>query len=128
MTVVPCHRHRLSHTGCISRFFRKFLTDDIGLEPPNAAAIVELRAGVDAGSTRTAIGNLACVGRKPDVHIHVAGVVERDVLLGVAAADRESVDDNFRGTRGLQLSRRQLESSDMTNAKPLVGVPDCTPS
>ena len=55
-----------------------------------AGAIVELRTGIDPGRVFAAVGNLAGVRGKPDVHVHIAGVVERDVLLGVAAANRKS--------------------------------------
>ena len=95
------------------RFLRELLPDDVGLEAPDAAAIFELRARIDAGRARTAIGNLTGIRRKPDVDVHVARVVERDVLLGVPAADGESVDDDLGGTCRLQLARRQLEAADV---------------
>ena len=87
--------------------------DDVCLEAPNAAAIVELRTRIDAGCTRAPIGNLTRVRGKPDVDIHVPCVVERDVLLGVPAADGKSGDDDLGGTRRLQLARRQLEAADV---------------
>ena len=96
-----------------SRFLGELLSDDVGLEAPHAAAIFELRTRIDAGRALAPIGNLTRVRRQADVDVDVAGVVERDVLLGVAAADRESIDDDLRRTRRLQLARRQLEPADV---------------
>ena len=79
-----------------ARFLREFLPHDVGFEAPDAAAIFELRARIDAGRVRTAIGNLAGIRRQADVDVDVARVVERDVLLGVPAADRKSIDDDLR--------------------------------
>ena len=93
--------------------FVNFCPTHIRLEAPDAAAILELRTGVDARGTRAAIGNLAGIRWQSDVDVHVAGIVERDVLFRVAAADGKSIDDDLRRARRLQLSRRQLEAADV---------------
>src|SRR5687768_11648307 len=113
MSVVPRDRHRLPHPRRKAGFLRVFLADDIGLETPDAPAILELRTRVDARRARPAIGNLAGIRRQSDVDVHVAGIVERDVLFGMTAAYGEAVDDDFGRARWPQLSRREFEAPDV---------------
>ena len=113
MSVVPRDRDRLAHARRESRFLRELLPHDVGLEAPDAAAIFELRARVDAGRARPAIGNLAGIRRKSDVDVDVAGVVERDVLLARARRRPGIHRRRFRPARRLQLSGRQLEAADV---------------
>ncbi len=51
--------------------------------------------------------------RAANIHIDIAGVVERDVFLCVAAADRESLDDNLRWATRSEFPGRQLEPADV---------------
>src|SRR5687768_2060640 len=115
MTVVPRDGNRLTHATRKARFLGELLSDNVGLETPDAAAIFELRTRVNPGRARTTIRNLAGIRRKADVDVHVARIVECDVLLRVTAADRKSIDDDFRRTRGFQLTWCQLEASNMCN-------------
>ena len=49
--------------------------------------------------------------------VDVARVVERDVLLGVAAADRKAAHDDFRGCARAQLAGCELEAADVIDRR-----------
>src|SRR2546423_12109356 len=106
--VVPGEADHLPHAARVAFAVLLLLTELVLVEPPDAAVFLEQRTRILARPLRWSIPRLTRVGRRADVDVQAAATVERETFLGVLPPVGQTIDDDFRCTRRLQLARRHL--------------------
>ena len=93
---MPCEADHLAQAGRVSFAVGLLLPGLVLVEPPDAAVLLEQRAGILPRHFRLAIRLLTGVRWRADVHVHAAAAVERHALVFMLPPIRQPLDHRLR--------------------------------